>query len=227
MSFNLIRNEIPTFMHRTIFSATFFAFDSDNLNVLVLLRDKKLYLVRNREILSEISLENTIFKKVDLQDCPTPYELTDVTDEDSCVAVEVEDENTDFRLEKFVLNDDLHGTVTLVLIKIHDNLVVLQLLQESKCLQIVKQLEDVDDFVVLENPKYSYKPRVQILFKDGNSIETNFSKIEESVSTSESGDLGNFKAILKSLELGNRKLRIDLQQLQEETKRRFVWRFFM
>lgn len=225
MNLPLIRSKIPNFLHRGLFSATFCAFEHDDLNVLVLSLDKKLYLVRDKQVLSELSLQNTILKNVDLQDdvvCCNEEPMNIDDDEDSCIAKEVKDQNTDFRLEKFVLNDDIHGKVIFILIKILEKLVVLEL-SDSNQLEVVKQLEGVDDFVVLENPKFSYKPRIQILFNDGNSIETNFSKVEEALGNPESTDLsGDFKYILKSLENANRKLRIELQENYEETKRRLV-----
>lgn len=221
--FKLIRDHLPTFMHRLIFSATFFVSDSD-FNVLVLLLNKKFYLVRSREILSEISLQNTVFKNVDFQNVTTSFgslHLNDSKGDDTCTAVEVHDLESQV-LEKFTLNDDLHGRMIFVLIKVCDKLVVLEIKKDSSFL-IVKELEDVDDFIVLENPKYSYKPRIQILFKNGQCLETNFSKIGESVSGDKISDsVESFKSILKSLELSCQKMRIELQELQEETKRRWV-----
>lgn len=228
MSSKLIRNEIPIFMHRLICSATFYVSDSEHFNVLILSLNKKLYLVRRREILSEISLQNTVFKNEDFDSVATSCESlhSDDHEDDSCTAIEVQDLNSHV-LEKFILNDDLHGRMTFVLIKVNDKLVVLEIQKDSSFL-VVKELEDIDDFIVLENPKYSYKPSVQILFRNGQCLETNFSKIDECASGAESSNsVEHFKSILKSLELGCQKMRIELQELQEETKRRLVGLFIL
>lgn len=220
MNFSLIINEIPTFMHRNIYSATFFTCDRENVNILVFQFDKTLYLVRNRAILSEINLQNTVFKEIDLHSLPGSFELNDdILEKDTCLATEIEEPQQHFQMEKFVLNHDIQGKSTFVIIKLNEKLLAMEL-QESNEFKIVKQFEEVDEFVVLENPKYSYKPRVQILFRDGKMIETNFSRIEEIENENSVEEYDTFKYVLKSLEQKTRKLRVEYQQNLEETSRK-------